>query len=563
MLLGLRLKNLAIVDSVELELGPGLTVLTGETGAGKSLLVEALKLLWGSRGSADLVRTGADEATVEARFEIPASGGLRRLLEQQEIAPDGDEDLIIRRSVRRDGKSRVVIADHSVTVGTLAAISAHLIAVVSQHEHQSLMDPDSQLDLLDEIAGTNVLLAEAAQTWEAFRKLETEKAALATAAAGRADRLDYLNFVLRELEDAELSPGEDDRLKAEKRQLLSLEKMVRLVSGGVEFLLEGDQPAGAALSRIAESLKPLAEGDPALEPLARRMSDLAIELDDLGRELERRLDTLRMSPSELSARLDEIETRLALIDRLCRKHGGTVTEVIARTGALREERDRLENHEAVTGKLDGEIARARKAYETAAGKLSEARRKAARDLAVSIRKELEQLHFRQADFRVELAAAPQPGPGGQDRAEFLFSANPGEPPKPLAKVASGGELSRVMLAVRLARTRPDPATTLVLDEVDAGIGGVTADRVGAQIRKLAGKVQILCVTHLPQIAGRADHHIRIEKQVRKGRSEVTAAKLGYDERVEELARMLGGESAAVSTRTAAREMLQEWKQAGN
>lgn len=560
MLLGLRLKNLAIVDEVEIEIGPGLTVLTGETGAGKSLLVEALKVLWGARASSDLIRSDADEATVEAVFRKPAKGLAGRILKEHDLDP-GDDDLIIRRSIRRDGRAKAFIADHSVTVGTLAQVTEHLISVVSQHEHQTLINADSQMELVDVTAGNGGILEAVQGAWAEWKRLCDERERLLSEARGRHERLDYLNFVLKELDEARLVPGEDEKLRAERKQLLSLEKVVRLVAAGAELLSEGEQPVPPAISRIADGLKPFSEGDPSLEPIVQRLSGLAIELEDLGRELSGRLESLRMSPEELARRQNEIETRLALIERLVRKHGGTVEEIISRRDTLAVERDRLENFDDTASRLDGEIRKARDRYDSASDSLSERRRKAAKSLSGSIRKELQALNFLQADFRVEISPAGTPGPDGMDRVEFLFSANPGEPARPLARVASGGELSRVMLAVRLARLEPDDNTTLVLDEIDAGIGGVTADRVGAQIRRLAGKVQILCVTHLPQIACRADSHIRIEKRLKGRRSEVVASSLGYDDRIEELARMLGGENIAASTRTAAKEMLEIWKQA--
>ncbi len=561
MLLGLRLKNLAIVDEVEIELGDGLTVLTGETGAGKSLLVEALKILWGARASSDLIRSESEEATVEAVFRRPEKGPAARLLKEHELVPEPGEDLIVRRSIRRDGRAKAFVADRSVTVATLSQITEHLISVVSQHEHQTLVNPDAQLELLDEAAGNEVQLQEVRLAWAEWKRLQDEKEHLLSEARNRTERLDYLTFVLKELEDSALEPGEDDKLRVERKQLLSLEKIVRLVASGVEILTEGEQPASPAIAKVADGLRPLAEGDGKLETLVKRLSEAAIELNDIGQELSNRLDDLRMSPEELSARLNELEGRLALIERLSRKHGGTVQEILARMEGLATERDRLQNFENTASRLDQSIAKARAAYEERAGKLTDRRKKAAAKLSSAIRKELENLNFLQSDFRVEVSPANGPGPDGIDRTEFLFSANPGEPARPMARVASGGELSRVMLAVRLARLGNDEDTTLVLDEIDAGIGGVTADKVGSQIRRLAGNVQILCVTHLPQIACRADQHIRVEKRLKGRRSEVVASQLGYDERVDELARMLGGESAAASTRTTAREMLSVWKQA--
>ncbi len=560
MLLELRLKNLAIVSELGLELEPGLTVLTGETGAGKSLMVEALKILWGARASSELIRLGAEEATVEAVFRRPKKGPAFRVLRELDLLPSEDDDLVIRRSIRRDGRAKAFVADRSVTVSTLAAVTLPLISVVSQHEHQTLVDAQSQLELLDDYSGNESLLEKVAAAWDQWQTLERERETLLTDARGRLERLDYLNFVLKEIEEAALEPGEDARLKAERKQLLSLEKIVRLLAGGVDFLAEGENPAGRAVARIADGLRPLSEGDPKLENLVARLASAAIELDDLGGELSDRLEHLKMSPEELSARLNEIESRLALIERLSRKHGATVEEILERTGALAAERDRLANFDSASSKLDGAISGARRTYDELCSSLDEKRRKGAGKLSGAIRKELAGLNFLQADFKVAVDNA-EASATGKNRSEFLFSANPGEPPRPLARVASGGELSRVMLAVRLCRLDADENTTLVLDEIDAGIGGVTAEKVGNQIRRLSEAVQIICVTHLPQIACRAAHHIRVEKRVAGQRSEVFADRLDYDERVEELARMLGGESAAAATRTTAREMLNLWKQA--
>jgi DNA repair protein RecN (Recombination protein N) len=552
MLRHLRVTNFAILSDVSLDLGPGLTVLTGETGAGKSLIVDAVNLLRGGRASADIPRTGTDEAVVEAEFEVPAD--LRRRVEarlaEAGLPDDGDGLVVVRRLIHRGGRSRVYVNGALTTAGRLAEIGELLVDLSGQHQHQGLVDARRHREILDEVARRPEVVAAMTGAW---KKLEEIDAAIAAHGDGSADRADFLRFQLEELEAAGLSPGEDEALGREKTRLASIEKLEGGARATRELLYDGDDSAVERLDAAARELDRLVsidrEGDK-LGDAARAVGEARILVEDAATWVRAYADRLEAEPG----RLEEIDDRLALLGRLKRKHGGSVDEVIARMAALRRELDGLDGAGERRAALEAEREAAARRAAECAGELTRSRREAARSLEREVGAALGQLGMGSAS----LAVAIEPrelGPHGADRVELMLCANRGEEPKPLSKVASGGELSRIMLALKLILRRADPVATYVFDEVDAGVGGATAEVVGQKIRAVAANRQVLCVTHLPQIAALADRHYRVSKAEIDGRTETAVVELAATARRDELARMLGGVVVTAEARAHAEAML--------
>jgi DNA repair protein RecN (Recombination protein N) len=552
MLRFLRISRLAVIDSVEVEFDAGFNVLTGETGAGKSILVEAVGLLLGGRASGDLVRTGEESASIEAIFE------------------SGAEELLIRREITAQGRSRAFVNGALATAGALKDLSTRLIELHGQHEHQTLLDPATHLTVLDTFGGLDPLLAPAGAAYDAWRAVETELARVRAAARDRDARLDLITFQLGELDKAAPKPGEDEELAALRQVLASAERVERLCTEGYASLYERDDAILAGLGNVWRRVAELAALDPQFQPYLEARDGIKSQLEDLAQFLRRYAEGIEASP----ARLQQIEERLALLERLKRKHGPALADVIARRDALRREFSDLERGDERIEELERERTTSRAAYLAAADALSQARRKAAGAFARQLVQMLGELAMERTRFEVRFGAAPLPevawSARGTDAAEFFVSPNPGEELRPLARIVSGGELSRVMLAIKTltatkrfgfsdATDRPPStgAPGLIFDEVDAGIGGRVADVVGRELRTLGSAFQVLCITHLPQIAAYADTHFQIEKTVERGRTHTTVRRLGADGRVGELSRMLGGEAITDSLRRTAREMLVE------
>ena len=563
MLTLLRISGFALIDEVEIGFGPGLTVITGETGAGKSILVQALGVLRGGRAGPDLIRSGADEARVEAILELPASSPMRaRLADDGREAGDADEGLVVRRVIARgagDGRGRARAHAHLggsiATSADLAAVVGRLVDIASQHDQQSLTSPDAQLAILDAFAEDPAVLAEMAAAFEAKRAAETALAAFAGDARARAEREDLLRFQLGELDAARPAPGEDEALAVERERLRSAERLYAATNGAEETLYAGD---GAVAERIAAALKelePLAKIDPALAPGVERLREAGAAVEDVARDLGRYARGIRSDP----ARLVEVEERLHLLQRLARKHGATLAELAARREALAAELGAL-------GSYDEGLASRQRAVDAAAARAGQAaaaltgiRRQAAASLERQVIAGLRELGFSTPRLIVEIEPR-ELGASGADRVRFLFEPNPGDPPRPLAKIASGGELSRLMLAVKQALARTDEVLTYVFDEIDAGIGGGTAEVVGRKLKRLAADRQVIVITHLPQVAAFADAHIRVEKAVTRGRTHVSIVALPAEARAAEIARMLAGAAPSAQAAAHADEMLRAARQ---
>ena len=556
MLRHLRVTNFAILSDVTLELGAGLAVLTGETGAGKSLIVEAVNLLRGGRASADIPRAGAPEATVEAIVEIPpdlrarvrgvlVEAGLPRELEGPvgETAPGDDDatEVVIRRVILRGGRSRTYVNGALTTAGRLAELGALLIDLSGQHQHQGLVDPARHREILDAFAGDPAVPAEMRAAWSEVGAIDVQIADLGGDDRQRAERAEFVRFQLDELLAAKLADGEDERLTVERVKLVATEDLRTGSRAAVAALDGGDGETGAVagLGQATRELDRLVKLDAALDPLARQLGEARVLADDAAAALRRYADRVDGDPE----RLAWIDDRLELIKRLARKHGGRLAQLLVRSAELQAELDGLTHRDARLEELTAARSKARGRAEKAAAALTASRTKAGHRLAREVGKSLAELGMGAARLEVQLAVAPL-GATGADEVEVLLAANKGEDLKPLAKVASGGELSRIMLALKLALRRADEVATYVFDEVDAGIGGATAHAVGALIRAVADHRQVLCVTHLPQIAAYADAHYHVEKIEQAGRTETLVRRLSSSARKDELARMLGGNATA-------------------
>ena len=556
MLRFLRIKHLAVIDSVEVEFDPGLNVLTGETGAGKSILVEAVGLLLGGRASGDLVRTGEDAAAIEAIFE---SNG---------------EELLVRREITAQGRSRAFINGALATAGALKDLSNRLIELHGQHEHQTLLDPSTHLAVIDTFGGLDPLLAPTAAAFETMRAAYDALARLRAAVKDRESRLDLVTFQHGELDRAELKAiapgdaGEDVELASLRQVLASAERVERLCEESYATLYEQDGAVLAGLGAVWRRVGELAELDPQFTSYLDARDGIKSQLEDLAAFLRKYADNIEASP----ARLQAVEERLALLERLKRKYGPALADVVARRDALKREMDDLSRGDDRIAELEREHATARTVFVGAAEKLSKERRRISKTLGTQLESLVAELAMERTRFEVRFGDGPLPESGwsgrGIDAAEFFVSPNLGEDLRPLARIVSGGELSRIMLAIKTltattrhgfsdAEARPPSASApgLIFDEVDAGIGGRVADVVGRKLRTLGSAFQVLCITHLPQIAAYADTHFEIEKQVVGGRTRTTVRRLDDTGRVEEVARMLGGEAISDGLRQSAREML--------
>jgi len=568
MLTTLRISGFAIVDAIEVRFGPGLNVLTGETGAGKSILVNALHLVLGGRMSGEVLRDGADEAVVEALFELPAAhrvfgrleaAGLRQAqAERGRELPVDTCELLVRRVASRGGRGRAFVNGALCTVSMLEEALRGMVDISGQHEHVSLLDPQTHLELLDAFAlghtrGERVpeacapeetLLERYRAGHAALAALVRERDTLAADEGERARRADYLAFQLAELDRADARPGELEALEDERRVLASAEKL-REAARAAEALAYGEEGSGS--ERVGQAARALGEAallDRRLEPTLGLLRSAAIELEEAGRELGRYAEAVGGDPE----RLVTVEDRLELLRALARKHG-SLEGAVARRAEMREELSRMRGGGERLGELAEEIAARGNAAAKLARDLTRAREKAARGFGEAVRAELDGLAMGRC--RLEVALLPPDGgvtvdgavlgPDGAERAEILIAPNPGESPRPLAKIASGGELSRILLAVKRTLSRKDPVATYVFDEVDAGIGGAVAEAMGRVLAEVSRGRQVICVTHLPQVAAFADRHHRVEKRIAAGRTHAGVALLDAEEdRRREVARMMAG-----------------------
>ena len=560
MLAQLTVRNVVLIERLVLELAPGFNVVTGETGAGKSMVVDALSLVLGGRARPDLVRGGAEEAEVEALFEL--SPGSRAAAKLEAAGIPSERELVVRRVVQAEGRSRAYVNGRLCTAAQLAEIAADLCDIASQHESVSLTDPGTHVEYLDafgRLEGDRVRVAEQV---DALAEVLRELGAASAQERGRAERDDFLRWQMREIDELEPRDGEETELEHERGRLRHAEKLQAATRHAAERLYEGEGAICDELGRLASELDQAAGIDGSLAPLARTVESARGELSDAARALARYAETVEASPE----RLAEVEERAFRLQKLLRKHGPTTADLLAYRAGLARELASLESASERVGELEAEKSRRATEAGTAARALSRKRRDAAEKLADAIGRELSQLGMGRARVVVDVQPTASAGDAllvdgarltraGIDRVEFLIAPNRGEEPRPLRRIASGGELSRALLALKRVLADQGPAGTYVFDEVDAGVGGAVAEVIGRSIADIARHRQVLCITHLPQIAALADAHFVVDKTESRGRTHTSVKRLEQAERVEEIARMIGGIKVGDATRRAAAELL--------
>ena len=532
----LGIRDLAIVDTLECEFEPGFNVLTGETGAGKSIIVGAIGLLVGERGSSGAVRTGADRAVVQAAFETTAGG-----------------ETIVRREVAAAGRGRIFIDDTLALATTLRKLGRRLLDLHGQHAHQALLDPRTHLALLDAYGGDEASVGTVADRYEVWRAARAHLVEAERGAREQAERTEALAFALAEIERISPEAGEDERLRIERTRLANAERLEALAGGAYGLLYERDDSIVSALSTVWRQVEELATLDPSFIPYLEARTSVEPALDELARALRSCAADVEASPQ----RLAEVESRLAEIERLAKRHGGSLAAVLDRRRDIADELDGTADDAARLASLVAAVDAARDAYLAVAATLSTRRTEWAAALAPALARELHALAIPDGRFDARLDRGLDEthwGASGTDSAELFFSANPGEDLRPLSKIASGGELSRVMLALKTLATVDDRGKTLVFDEVDAGIGGDAAYRVGERLRRLGERFQVLCVTHSPQLAAHATTHFHVSKEVAGGRTRTRIDRLSDAGRVAELTRLMTGRSGGAA-RAGAAELL--------
>jgi DNA repair protein RecN (Recombination protein N) len=555
MLTHLQIRDFAIIDAAELELAAGLTALTGETGAGKSILVDAVLLAIGGRADAGVVRHGAERAEITATFELERDSPAREWLGAQDIEAEGE--VMLRRVIGSDGRSRAYINGQAQPLNQVRALGELLLDIHGQQEFLTLTRRETQRELLDAHGGHESLLGPVASLARACRAVDAELGALRSAAAERDSRLELLRYQVRELEALALAEGEAEELAAEAQRLAHRGRLAETAQAALGWVYEGEgHDAHALAGRALAALRGASELDAQLAPLGALLAEALIPLQEAGRGLGAYLESLEVDPK----RQEHVESRIASIEQLARKHHVTPAELAPVLGRLGTELQALERAETTLGELEAKRAALAKDYAAAAGRLTTARRKAATLLGEAVTSLMRGLGMPGGVFEVEVATPADAGIeiAGPDVIEFRVSANPGQPPKPIAKVASGGELSRISLAVQVAAAREVGRTPcMIFDEVDAGVGGAVAEMVGRELASLGRRGQVLCVTHLPQVASQADQQVRVAKLSDRRSSRTVLTVLSRDERVEELARMLAGVEVTASAREHARQLLEK------
>ncbi len=559
MLVELRLENYAVVDNLVVEFAPGLNLLTGETGAGKSILIDALALLLGDKASADVIRSGADKTTISAVFEVEsgAEKTVAQILENNGIDQE-DESVILRREIASGGKGRVFVNNQPATVTVLRQLAPYLATIHAQNESLLSFDAPTRLRLLDSFANTQTeATAEAFSTWKGIQTCIEE---LERDEQDRLRLLDLWTFQAREIEDAKLQAGEDERLETEKRVLANAEKIHSAAMNAFDLLYEGEVSTAASLRTAQKHIEELVRYEPKFQETMATLETARISVEDVGASLRDYAGGIEASPEHLA----EVEDRLAAMDRLKRKYGPTLEDVIKHGAEVSRKLSEMENKDEILRQLRGGLVQAAEQYLEAARAISKKRYESARKLEKLVEAEINDLAMK-SSFRIEVSGTDEEGnwtAAGFDQVVYMIATNPGEPLRQLEHVASGGELSRVMLALKASveagstkKKSSGAQRTLVFDEIDSGIGGRAAEAVGKKLKSLSRSNQVLCVTHLPQIATFADHHYLIEKKATGGRTRTTVRLITGEERTEEVARMLSGAKLTETSRKHAEQML--------
>jgi len=555
MLVQLNITNFAIIERLELSLGEGLNTLSGETGAGKSIIITAINLIRGDRSSADLIRTGCDESVVEALFALPENGPIEAVLADAGIPFDGE--VLIKRSISREGRNKVFINGAMATLQLLSRLAPSLITVSGQHEHQLLLKPDNHLPLLDHFSHLQEELSQFRALFHQYQSLNQELHAQEKAFREQKEREELTRFQMEELGGVDPSPGEDETLAEERTRLQHAEDLLRIASEGYQSLYERHDSVISAVGRSLKSLAKGAEMDPHLVPLRDALSEVEARLEDIAFSLRDFQKTIHIDPRQL----EQVTERLDLLNRLKRKYGKSLEDLVRFKAELAATLNTIDNSEEALNSLKRRRDELLEVMVRKAEKLSQKRKRAAKHFETAVEGELAQLRMRDTRFRVRFEPAsqshprPVPGPNGMDRVEFMISPNVGEALRPLSKIASGGELSRITLALKTILASTDTVETVIFDEVDAGISGATAQIVGEKLSALAGYHQILCITHLPQIASQGHTHFLATKAVLDDRTQATIRALDTESRIQEIARLLGGRKITSRALAHAREML--------
>ncbi|MGQ0541649.1 MAG: DNA repair protein RecN [Blastocatellia bacterium] len=557
----LKIENIALIGSLAVEFGPGLNLLTGETGSGKSIIVDSLSALTGERISSDLIKEGTDNARIEGLFTLNNTSGIVDILDESGIdhSEPREIELIVRRDLSTSGRNRIFINNQLVTAALLKKIGPFLVDIHGQGEQATLFDPITHRKLLDDFAEAAEELKGVGELFAEWTTVKSEIVNLEKDEADKLQLIDILKFQVSEIERADLREGETEELEEEKRRLNNIEKLSSLSEDAYRLLYEDESATIATLDKAARKIEELAEFEPVFRDYLASVQSARTLLEDLGISARDYRNHLEFSPE----RLAEIEDRLAELSRITRKYGGTAKTALAH---LQESSTRLQNIETAElrlKELDIQAADLKNKYLKAARILHDKRVSAAKVFEKKVEENLKAVALEKAKFTAQIdspdeedsAADSRLSATGFDRIEFLFSANPGESPKPLSKVASGGESSRLMLILKTTANAKNEDKTAVFDEIDAGIGGRVAKAVGAKLKRLAESQQVLCVTHQPQVASQADRHFLVEKKVVKGKTEISIRRLGDAEKIEEIARMLAGEKVTEAARANAREML--------
>lgn len=546
----LKIKNVALIGQMELEFGPGLNLLTGETGSGKSIIVDSLGALTGDRVSSDLIKQGEAAARIEGLFLTNAQPKIISLLEESGIDADSGE-LIVRREITTEGKNRVFINNQLATQGLLKRLGPLLADIHGQGEHTALYDVENHLSILDDFANVEALKRPVAEAYREWLATRSELAALEKDESEKLQLLDILRFQVDEIKKAALTAGEDAELEEERLRLNNVEKLSALSRDAHSLLYDDEKSTLSTLDRATRIIGELAEYDARFRGFEEQLSDAAAVVSELGTAARDFGSSLDFSPG----RLDEIETRLAEISRLKRKYGETIDAVLEHFRKSTERIESIETADFREGELKKILAKNEAEYEKRAAALHNARQKAADKFASQVERDLNSVAMEKAKFKVVIEKTNTFSANGTDKIEFYFSANPGEPPRPLAKTASGGEASRLMLILKTASKSNDNGKTAVFDEIDIGIGGRVAEAVGRKLKLLSADTQVFCVTHQPQIASMADHHFVVEKKIAGKQTSVAVRELDPAAKVEEIARMLAGEHITEQARENARAML--------
>jgi DNA repair protein RecN (Recombination protein N) len=539
----LRIRNLALVDELEWTLAPGCTAITGETGSGKSIIVGALKLVLGERADKTLIRTGAESCTVEAVFVVKDARALNATLEEQGVEPCEDGQLLLKRVFTAAGANRQFINGSATTLAVLKNLGDELVDLHGPHDHQSLLVVEKQLALLDAYADAETLRADYSAAWRRLNQLIAERDELAASEASIERELDLLRHQVREIEAAQLRPEEEEEISARYAVASNARRLLELSGAALGRLTEADDAVLTRLGELGKVLRDLERIDPAASRFSDSLTRGVAELDDLAASLQRYADDLDLEPGELA----QLEERVSLFETLKRKYGPTLAAVLDFHADAAARLSKIEGRGEELARLEKEIATAQKSLGDLGAKLGAKRKSAAPKLAASVTAHLRDLGFARSEFSVQLSPLAAPSPHGLENAEFFFAPNPGEPAKPLKAIASSGEISRVMLAVKTTLAAQDTVSLLVFDEIDANVGGEIAHAVGAKMAGLGARHQVLCITHLPQVAAAADAQFVVTKEFVNDRTISRLTEVAGKARVEEIARMLGGKTDSALT----------------